>query len=402
MMTSQPLISGRKIKILNSIIIFLFIITILQQFPIIRELAYNQIRYLLYLSFGILGLHSFLKSKKFYNVSLFKWYLLLLAYFLYIDIVSRVFGRNSTMIENLIIPFGILVISINNKFSISALRILLISYSAASTLLGLFSVFYYGSGFTVLQAYLIPSKNQIGPIIGIGLIIQIFLVSQKFTRKLFDIFSILLIVSIILNMASLLAIRNRSGILGIVVVTSILVVRYSFKQKSLKGLVSFILLVIITVVFSQSAYFNKFENYAFEAVVGGYDATDINSVSAGRIDGYIDAIHYIRRHLLLGEFGAREYLGFRPHNYILYYLVRYGLLSLPLLLFYFFLWKIALSKIFTDSHGFQLHQMVLLFSLIVSNFEYSYPYGPGVSQIMLWFLLGQSVQAYKNENRSSR
>ena len=151
MINSQVRVA-KKNNIIRLSISMLFIITILQQFPIIRELAYNQIRYLLYLSFGILGLHSILKSKKSYNVSLFKWYLLLLAYFLYIDIVSRVLGRNTTMIENLIIPFGILVISINNKFSISALRILLISYSAASTLLGLFSVFYYGSGFTVLQA----------------------------------------------------------------------------------------------------------------------------------------------------------------------------------------------------------------------------------------------------------
>ena len=111
---------AKKNNIIHLYISMLFIITILQQFPIIRELAYDQIRYFLYLSFGVLGSYYFLKSKQRYNVSLFKWYLLLIAYFLFLDIVSRILGRNNTMIDNLIIPFGILVISINNKFSISA------------------------------------------------------------------------------------------------------------------------------------------------------------------------------------------------------------------------------------------------------------------------------------------
>lgn len=33
--------------------------------------------------------------------------------------------------------------------------------------------------------------------------------------------------------------------------------------------------------------------------------------------------------------------------------------------------------------------MATFFSLFVSLFEYIYPFGPGVSQFMLWFLIAQ-------------
>ena len=100
-------------------------------------------------------------------------------------------------------------------------------------------------------------------------------------------------------------------------------------------------------------------------MVEGYDIIDINSSKYGRIDGYIDALHYISRHLL--ENSELEKSWELDPIIFLYYLVRYGLLSL--LLLFIFLWKIALSKILqilwlpTLSNGFTLFYLILLVAL---------------------------------------
>jgi len=42
---------------------------------------------------------------------------------------------------------------------------------------------------------------------------------------------------------------------------------------------------------------------------------------------------------------------------------------------------------------------LLMLGLIISMFEYTYPYGPGVSQIMVWFMLGTILSKNRKEGQ---
>ena len=124
----------------------------------------------------------------------------------------------------------------------------------------------------------------------------------------------------------------------------------------------------------------------------------ITDLSAGRTDVYKFALEFAIQHPILGELEGFRFIYGNPHNYILNKWVNYGILgSLPLVLFYLYLWFFAFKEI--KSHvkntNFTLPLWVLLFSLVVSLFEYTYPYGPGTSQLMVWFLLGQY---FRNKN----
>ena len=141
------------------------------------------------------------------------------------------------------------------------------------------------------------------------------------------------------------------------------------------------LLIVLLICFGKSLTLN-------------HDITDFNSMSAGRLDGYELALDYIVQHPVSGGLVGDVEFNYIPHNYILYNWLNYGIVgSIPLVGFYLYLFYFAFRGIYHKQiNGFTLPMWVLLFSLIVSLAEYTYPYGPGVSQLMLWFLIGQYVK----------
>ena len=115
-------------------------------------------------------------------------------------------------------------------------------------------------------------------------------------------------------------------------------------------------------------------------------------------------MEFIKQYPVLGELETGKSISVTPHNYILNKWLNYGIIgSLPIVLFYLYLWFFTIKGIFISKKtlGFKLPVWVLLFSLIVSMFEYTYPYGPGASQIMVWFLLGQYYRFNFRNTRSA-
>ena len=80
------------------------------------------------------------------------------------------------------------------------------------------------------------------------------------------------------------------------------------------------------------------------------------------------------------------------HVYVLHTVMQYGILgSLPFIIFYLII-ILKAFRILLSIQGYTINIlvfMILIVSLVISLLEYSYPYGPGVSQFILWFLLGQ-------------
>ncbi|MDF2520159.1 MAG: hypothetical protein K0R84_787 [Clostridia bacterium] len=387
--------STNKDQLKRVVFLVLISLTILQQMPIIKDVFYNQIRVGLYFGFGLFSIISIFSVSQFFKVHFIRYFILTISYTFILGIFINIYGGEGTALFELIVPFGILICSLNTNFDEKQLNIILSWYIIISAILGVSSIFYYGEGFTITRNYFLVGKNQVGPLLGIStVIIGIWILDKKQFNTRHN-YILLKIGIFILLIFSVLIIRNRSGLVGVVVIlTLILLNKYRYKINIKNLLITQVIITIIFILFLLGL-FNELIEMFLQSLFYNYDINDLNSISAGRIDGYKFALEYIKQYPILGELGNELYIYATPHNYILNKWVKYGIIgSLPNVMFYLYLWFYTFKRIFRSMGKveFTLPIMVLLFSLIVSIFEYTYPYGPGVSQLMLWFLLGQYLK----------
>ena len=374
------------------ILFILITLTLLQQMPVVKDLYYNQIRWLLYVLFGVYSIISFFKITKYLKYRMIKLFIFTIIYSLFLFIVTKMTGSEASNSFELIIPFGILLCSLNTEFNNKQLSKLIIWYVIIAALVGVSSIFYYGSGFTITDTYFLEGKNQIGPILGISAIIVLIWIGNnnqietKYNHLILKILVITLIIS------SIVIIRNRASLLGILLTfTLIMSKEYKFKSTIRNFLIAQFIVIVLVTLFIFGA-FNSLIDAVFKSLFLNFDIYNLNSLSAGRLGVYKLSLLFMLRHPILGELGTGKFMYSIPHNYILNKWVSFGIVgSLPIVLFYLYLWFYTLKKIFTvkGNRKYSFPLWVLLFSLIVSIFEYTYPYGPGVSQVMVWFLMGQ-------------
>lgn len=393
---------ARQENIIKIALLYILInLTVIQQMPIIKDYYYNKIRFLLYLGFGITSFYSIFSLSQFIKYKLVKYYVLCIIYLILLFIVANLFGviQAINAVFELLIPFGILLCSLNIKLKKRQLKNILITYAILSAILGCSSIFYYGQGFIILRSYFLTGKNQIGPLLGISAIIMIyslFGIDSTTNRKRKKSAIIADIILFFIIISSMIVIRNRSGLVAIALVSILIVLGQSKGKLNLKNVIVVQLVLLLLILLMITGVFGKMLQIIKEAFISNYDVTDLNSISAGRIVVYKNAIMYICNNPILGELSALYKFNEIPHNYILNKWVRYGMMgSLPIVVFYLYIWKFdlkSLKKSRKRKEENTLALWVLLFSLIVSFFEYTYPFGPGVSQIMVWFLLGQYLK----------
>lgn len=105
---------------------------------------------------------------------------------------------------------------------------------------------------------------------------------------------------------------------------------------------------------------------------------------------FFEALKFVSLYPFFGEFSCGEAFFRTPHNYVLNKWVSFGIVgSLPFIVLYGYLIALALRMLFyKQRRAFEDTVLwLLLLGLIISMFEYTYPYGPGASQIMVWFYL---------------
>lgn len=395
-----------KANQLKRIVFYLLIsITMVQQMPIIRDVLYDQIRMGLYICFGIFSTYSvFQISIINNNIKLFIYLSSIIIYAVILYVVNEAFGYGHVNVFELLIPFGILLCSLYTDFNKEQLGKFLLWQILMSVLLGISSIFYYGEGFKITSRYFLRSKNQIGPLLGISAVITgVWIIDQKqFGLK--DTSLIVRIGVFILLVLSLLVIRNRSGVVSVfITILFVLAKEYGIKRNIKNIVITQIIFLALIILFLLGA-FDGIINAIYNSLFLNYDITDFNSISAGRILGYKSSLEFIKQYPVLGELETGKSISTTPHNYILNKWLNYGIIgSLPIVLFYLYLWFFTIKGIFISKKtlGFKLPVWVLLFSLIVSMFEYTYPYGPGASQIMVWFLLGQYYRFNFRNTRSA-
>lgn len=373
---------------------FLIFLMALQQFPIIRETYYDQIRLILYLSFAVLVTYSILNIKKLFFYKFYKIFLWMVLYSLLLSVIMTLINGDLLPVLLYVVPFGIITISISNNYSNKAILTLLWLYAISNSIMGLANIFYYGNGFDVTR--LVPEKNQIGPMVGYSVLVFLFFMI-KYKSIYIKFFSFGLV---ILAYMTLLAISNRSAVVGVTLLIVFIMIYFIFigirklLKKKIKevsitsGVIIFIILLGFQFELIQSLFDTFLTSVTYNRLV-----TDLNALSSGRIQLIEDSLIWIKTYPFFGFIGLSSIpISEYTHVYIIHTWMQYGLIgSLPFVLFYFFLIifnLILMFKLGKDTFTILLF-MILSVGFVISLLEYSYPYGPGVSQFILWFMLGQ-------------
>ena len=375
---------------------FLVFLMAFQQLPVIRDTFYDVLRFGLYTLFGVSILYSLVNLRVLFQFKFYNFFIVIIAYAFFLSVIILLIDGDLLPIASMIVPFGILTLSLTNQYSQKDILILLWIFSISNIIMGLINIFYYGEGFSITASYLIPEKNQIGPMIGYSILVYLYFIYNYKKIWIKIISSVLVVFSLLI----LLAVRNRSAIVGIsLMIVFILVffmylgIKKIFQNNKKEVLITVGVIVIVLIIGLQLEFIQALIDRIWVSITYNRVITDLNSLSSGRYQLMLDSFIWIDTYPLFGFIGIdtlpiAEY----THVYVLHSLMQYGILgSLPFLMFYITLILMAL-RILLQINLNRLNLLVFMIisvSLVISLLEYSYPYGPGVSQFILWFLLGQ-------------
>jgi hypothetical protein len=402
-------------NIIKNIVFIALLLTIIQQFPYVRENYYSQIRILLYLFFGIFSFIGIFISKpkltlfiKVFFVCTLLWYLLMVIFYITGLNFKNPYNTSNDILEP-VIPLGLLVLAYKFNFSDNEIKKFSIIYIIFVTIMGIANIVYYGIGLEIPKIYIenFP-KNQIGPILSISSIICFYLFLNNIIKRKSFAISYIYIIFKIINLICLALIRNRSGLLAtFIIITFLILFYYKYIKKNTKVYLNIIAIFVILVFLDiTTSIFNSSISFLYNSFTANYNISDMDNLSAGRVKIYEIAIIFLKNNFFLGELNSSEYVPGIAHNYLLNKVVKYGLIgSIPLIFLYLyiviFIFKTLLKQI-KLGRNINLSLLLIWQAIIISFFEYSYPYGPGVSQALSWFLLGQYLSRTFYEKMESR
>lgn len=375
--------------------------SVIQQFPPIRDQFYGEFRLGLYAGFAILLALSIARGNIPYVGSLFLWPLVTIFLFCVLALAAGILTAKidlDTVVLHLI-PAGILMTSMATLVSPDSVVRLLRLYAVFALAMGLSTVAADVGGLVLEENYLVLSKNQVGPMVGLAVCFSLVRAfhprsaQSKLSRA--RVMEIVIILGLIM---CLIVIRNRSGLVGVTIILLILALKKFRRATAEMRIKVSALACAIFIVGAVTGLLSTLSTLLWESFTGNYEVSDLNSLSAGRWDRLGLAGAFFADNPLLGELGGTDVLGVEPHVYILSILTSYGLLvGAPLLFLYLFLWRWSIRSV-NRSDDFTVVQKFacygLLFALVVSLFEYSAPFGPGVTFLTVWFLLGQVARSY--------
>lgn len=372
------------------ILVFIITLSIVQVFPVIKDTYYNEIRVLLYTVFILLGSVKIVSNKYIYRNKFNVYFLMVLLYTFTLSSILLLVGESYKYFE-MLVPFGIYISSYTTEFTEEEVKKILMWYIVLTLILGFSSIFYYGEGFNITQQYFLSSKNQIGPMIGYGGFISFYIGFYTKDKPM----KISMFLSGLSSVILLSVIRNRTGLLMLLVL--FLLLFYKNKKEEIgtkKYYVSILIFLVFLFILFLLDVHKLLYNWFEQAFFLNYTVGDLDSISAGRWDVYTQSLSFIGEYPWLGELSKNYFLSGTPHNYLLYNWVKYGLVfTIPMSVFYIYLWRYSLLGLFKENMGnfLSLANWLLLYSLLISLLEYTYPYTPGSAQLIVWFVLGQLV-----------
>ena len=329
------------------------LITVLQQLPIVRETFYQPIRLIIYSLFCFLLLIVIaIKPFNRYPRPIIIFSLIAFAV-LFLTLLASVFGIDFPFSEilQLLIPLGIMICAYWSKFQRRKESSFLALYVFLAIAMGVANALYY-TNFKILPIYLIPDKNQIGIILAISSVIVVFSVSKSGRDKYPKYKSVkvfLQIVSFLALFASLLVIRNRSGIVALMVILPLLCYRNLGKRYSWEKQVLLIVIIMGLVILLFTWDTSPLAGIIIKSLTLNRDIGDIESLSAGRMSVWTESLNFIKGSPLFGDLFTKSWDFGTSHNYFLNKITKYGIIgSFPMLIIYLYLWFFSTKGIISD------------------------------------------------------
>jgi len=333
------------------------------------------------------------------------WSLLILIFYILGWEIKNPYNNRIEILEP-IVPLGLLFLAYRFNFYDDEVNKFINIYIILATIMGIANIFIYGIGLEIPKYYVENiSKNQIGPILSISSITCFYLLLNGLMKKNYLKFIILYMIIFSIDIICLALIRNRSGLLATFIIILFLSIFYYRHNKISKCFITIALIIIFIILIVNSNILKTLLSFFYNSFTANYDVSDIDNLSAGRIRIYQVSINFIRKNIWFGELKSYEYVPGIPHNYLLNKLVKYGLIgSSPLIFFYLYLFIFLLKEIFNkikSSEIIDLSILLIMQGIIISFFEYAYPYGPGVSQALSWLLLGHYLSRNYREKEDN-
>lgn len=377
----------------NFLLVISILMTVIIQFLIGTSL-YPIIRLFIYVLFAVTFFVNIprisISKSKFLNI-----YFVIVFFTLIHSLIIKIINNEISIdpFVQVTLPLFLVLLGNKNTLSKQGMSKLLLYYLISVTFLGLFVIFKYGDGFQISGVYFFDSKNQVGPFIASVAMITMLSLFNNSMRSYLNINKSVVLVIFIINILSLLVLRNRAGILALFVCLFILwvsKVRF-FKEIKKRTIINYIITIFLIILIIQLGILNPFFEMVYNSFFLNYSMEDLNSLSANRTDIYLSVLHFLKISPFFGELMMSSFIQGTPHNYILNLWLKYGIIGmLPATTFYFFLWFFALYRILRKE--FNISNYLLLFMLVLSLFEPTYPFAPLTTVSLTWFLLGNSLR----------
>ncbi len=377
-----------KITLIKSFIYVLIITSEIQQMPFLNS-YYSTIRNTLYL---IAFLAIILSLTEFLKVKMDSFTKLFVIFFLSFQFLSLagvlLYGNSLNNIGTLLLPitvaFFIYIISfvLYNKANLKVHNVL-VAYIIITILIDI-DVFktYFNNTLFISGQYLVARKG-LGVMMGFAIIFAIYLI-LTFTKS--KTIKILFLFSIVFNFLLLNLIRERGMLLELYISIIILFLK-SIKNKNV-FLILIVFFVVILFLLTLSPYIlDNIVSSIIQPFIKGFHTSDLNNLTAGRIQLFSEAFKTFLDHPIIGTLGVQNYF---VDNTFLISLANYGLIGTSLYTVLFgFLFYIGIINIIKRSiKDIRFYISIILFnSLMISFTSGIAPFGPGTIYIILWVLL---------------
>lgn len=252
------------------------------------------------------------------------------------------------------------------------------------------SIILNTGGITILQQYRQDVfKNQTSPVFAqISLICVALFIRNKVNKQV----KIILIISGLVCFSFCVINRARTATLSCLVITA-----YLLWEKYGSKIFRYLPIAIILCCF---VFYDNILEIFKASFIGTGSVHTINDLSSGRVERNEASIEFISENPIFGAI-EEPYIWTNflvPHFYILWKLVKYGLLfAAPFLVVYF---KLAITVYKNAKRNWLIWEVpaaCLLLAYITSFAEYSSPFGPGTSYVICYLLVGRAfaMQQYK-------
>ena len=242
-------------------------------------------------------------------------------------------------------------------------------------------IIFVAGGFRIQELYFSIPKNQFGPYFVQSILLTFYLLIPTKNNPIVKkniLFYFLMIPCILV----LLVMRTRTAMLGLALLFIIFIFYYT---SNVKSKMTYLFIAIIAIMLSIETIYNAF--------FLNFDTSSADSVTAGRTDVYMEALKVIDRYPLTGRLFTnieitQNSISEQIHNYLLSIYFELGVFSFGFLIIYFSVlfysaWRVFKYKLISN--------LLILLLFFVSLSEYTFPYAPGTTTFLPFFLLGYEI-----------